>query len=120
VKILDEGKFDAVNLGWGGGSVDVDPKQIWHSSSAVKGGSNFIAYSNPEVDALIDQARGTLEKQKRIPLLKKAFARIAEDVPYLFLFNDAYALYAHTARVKKPVETYRYSIGTAYWWAEGR
>ena len=46
LKMLDDGKFEAVNLAWSG-SIEWDPKQIWHSSSAVVGGSNFASYTTP-------------------------------------------------------------------------
>lgn len=113
---LDESQFDAVVLAWGGGSVDMDPKQIWHSASAVKGGSNFIGYKNPEVDGLIDQARGELDKQKRIPLFREIYRRIADDAPYTFMFNHQHALYAHNARIQKVRETYGYHVGYNFWW----
>lgn len=113
---LDEGQFDAVALGWSGGAVDLDPKQIWHSASAVRGGSNFIGYKNPQVDALIDQAREELDKTKRIALLRHVYRQIADDAPYAFLFNNQFTLYAHTARMHKVRETYNYGIGLSYWW----
>jgi microcin C transport system substrate-binding protein len=115
LKIMDEGNFDALTLGWGAGSVDLDPKQIWHSSSAGKGGSNFIHYKNPEVDRLIDQARVTMDKEKRIPILQKVYELIAADVPYIFMFNSKYSFYIHTSRVKKKQDTYNYGIGQRYW-----
>ena len=41
IKLLNERKFEAVRLGWSAGSIEIDPKQIWHSSSISGGGSNF-------------------------------------------------------------------------------
>lgn len=116
LKLVDEGNFDAVTMAWGGGSVDPDPKQIWHSSGAVPGGSNFIAYKNPEVDKLIDEARVEPNKPKRVKLLQQVYRKIAEDAPYAFLFNDKYAFYANSNRVGKPADTFKYEIGTDYWW----
>ena len=55
-KAIHDWSFDTVALAWGG-VVEGDPKQIWHSSSITKDGSNFAGYSNPEVDKLIDSAR---------------------------------------------------------------
>jgi peptide/nickel transport system substrate-binding protein/microcin C transport system substrate-binding protein len=118
LKNIDEASFDAAALAWGGGSVDVDPKQIWHSSSIGKGGSNFVGYSNPEVDKLIDEARGELDKAKRIPIDRKIYEKIAADVPYAFLFNDRFSLYAHGAKIKMKQPTYKYRVGTDYWWTE--
>lgn len=115
IKKVDEKDFDTIAMGWGGGAVDLDPKQIWHSSSSAKGGSNYISYNNPEVDRAIDKARGELDKKKRIPLLQDVYRKIAADVPYIFLFNDKFGFYGHTARIQmeKPARTY--AIGTSYW-----
>ncbi len=115
VSLLDSRKFEAVRMAWGGGGVETDLKQVWHSSSAAGSGSNFIGYSNPEVDKLIDQARKLYEKDQRIPLLRKAHELIAGDYPYVFFFNSKYSLYAHTKRVVKPKETFVYGIGQMYW-----
>ena len=118
VKALDDKKFDAVMLGWSGGSVDNDPKQIWHSASAAKGGSNFISYSNKEVDRLIDQGRQELDRKKRIKIYKKIYKLIAEEAPYAFLFNNKHFLYAHTSKMKMEKPTYPYGIGYETWWIE--
>ncbi len=116
LKLLDEGNFDAVTLGWSG-SLEWDPKQIWHSSNAVPGGSNFIAYNNAEVDKLIDQARFEPQKDKRLKMLHKVYELIAEDAPYAFLFNDKYSLYARSNKVSTPGDSFVYDIGYDYWWS---
>lgn len=116
VKALDERKFDAVSLAWSGGSVDIDPKQIWHSASAQPGGSNFNSYSNPEVDKLIDQGREELDRAKRIKIFQQVYEKIAEDAPYAFLFVERYGLYGHTKRMGWVKPTYNYDIGQTYWW----
>lgn len=115
VKLLDEKKFEAVRLAWGGGGVDWDPKQIWHSSSIAGSGSNFISFSHPEVDRLIDQARKLSEKEQRIPLLHKVHELISNEYPYIFFFNTKYTLYGHTKRVVKPKDTFTYGVGQLYW-----
>lgn len=115
IKKLDERSFDTVALSWGGGSVNWDPKQVWHSDSAKGTGSNFISYSNTEVDKLIDEARVTLEKEKRIPILHKVYELIANDVPYIFLFNRQFETYAYQGNLERPKDTFVYEIGTSYW-----
>jgi peptide/nickel transport system substrate-binding protein/microcin C transport system substrate-binding protein len=115
IKILDEGKFEAVALAWTTG-VEFDPKQQWHSSSAVKGGSNFIKYKNSEVDSLTDKARTEMDRNKRMPMLRKVYEKIAEDAPYVFMFNEPYYFYANTAKIQKPTDTFNYGIGTDFWW----
>lgn len=114
-KLMDEKKFDAITLAWGGGGLDWDPKQIWHSSSS-KGGSNFISYNNPEVDKLIDDARTTWDRNSRNNKLKKINDLIAADVPYIFLFNPSNVVYAHRSELEKPKDTMKYGVGTSFWW----
>ncbi len=116
LKLVNEQKFEACALAWGGGSVDIDPKQIWHSESDKLNGHNFVGYKNKEVDNLIDTARMEMSRAKRITLLQKAYEVIADDAPYLFLFNRKDALYAHNKRIKKPNDTFKFAIGVDYWW----
>lgn len=115
VKLLDEKNFEAVRLAWSGGGVDWDPKQIWHTDSSLGAGSNFISYSNKEVDRLIDQSRKIYDKQKRVDILRRVHFLISNDYPYIFFFNSKYSLYAHTKRVVKPKDTFIYGIGQQYW-----
>lgn len=116
IKNIDDKNFDLMAMGWGGGDVEDDPKQIWHSTSAGKGGSNYISYKNLEVDKLIDQARGELDKKKRKELFKKVYGTIADDVPYIFLFNRKFEFYANSAKLKKAGETFKYNFGYRNWW----
>lgn len=115
VKLLEEKNFDAVALAWGGGTVDNDPKQIWHSKNAMKGGSNFISYNNPEVDKLIDKARLEPSREKRIPLMQEIYRKIAADVPYIFLFNTKYVLYGVNKEISRPKDVFRYVTGFEQW-----
>lgn len=117
IKSVDEGNFDAVAMAWQN-PFEWDPKQIWHSSSAVPGGSNFIGYKNPDLDKMIDQARFEMDKSKRVKLMHKIYETIANDAPYIWMFNDRYAFYATSDRVEKPADTFKYEIGHAYWWAK--
>lgn len=116
MKNLDERKFDAVAMAWGGGAVDNNPKQIWHSDSIKAGGSNRTGYSNPEVDKLIDEGIAELDKKKRIKIYRKIYAMIADDAPYAFLFNNKYDLYAVNKQIGLPKDTFKFAIGTDYWW----
>lgn len=115
IKLIEERNFDAVRMAWGPAGVEWDPKQIWHSSSIAGNGSNFIGYSNKEVDRLIDESRKLYEKEKRIPLLRKVHEIISSEYPYIFFTNGKYSLYATTKRVKRPKDTYQYGIGQQYW-----
>ncbi|MNT34475.1 hypothetical protein D3C72_1704600 [compost metagenome] len=55
-------------------------------------------------------------KAKRRTMLQQVYKKIAEDAPYAFLFNDKYEFYANSNKVGMPAETFKYEIGTDYWW----
>ena len=81
---LDERNFDAAFLSWSG-SIEDDPYQIWHSDSIKDKGSNFVGFSNKEADKIIEEARRTLDSDKRMALWHKWQAIIADEQPYTFL-----------------------------------
>ncbi len=115
--IEDSTRFELYAIGWGGGDVEMDPKQIWHSSSSGKGGSNHGYYANSEVDKLIDEGRAELDEAKRTVLFKKAYTLIAKDVPYVFLFNNKYEFYANSDKVKMVADTFKFDFGHSTWWS---
>ncbi len=115
VKAKEDLSFDALALSWSGGGIDPDPKQLWHSESGTKGGSNFVGFKNLEVDKLIDSGRMTLDRKKRSIAFEKAYQLIAEDSPYLFLYMDKYSYYAHVNRFAKSKESYNYGLGLNTW-----
>jgi peptide/nickel transport system substrate-binding protein len=78
-------EFDAVSMAWGGG-IEEDPYQIWHSSQRQKG-SNYIGFNNPKADALIEQARQTLDPDKRNELYHQFHRILHEEQPYTFIYT---------------------------------
>jgi peptide/nickel transport system substrate-binding protein/microcin C transport system substrate-binding protein len=114
IKLLDERKFDAVRLAWTG-QFDWDPKQIWHSSSIAGAGSNFIGFSNKEVDRLIDQSRFIHDRAERIKILHQVQEKIVNEYPYVFFSFKLDTLYGHTDRVDRPKDTFEYSLGQEFW-----
>ncbi|MEM0914223.1 MAG: ABC transporter substrate-binding protein [Planctomycetota bacterium] len=88
VQRLDNRNFDAVILRWGGGAIESDIRQMFHSSQIANRGNNFNAYSNPELDVIIDQARKTLDRDERMALWHQAHAILWEDQPYTFMFTQ--------------------------------
>ncbi len=64
-----------------------------------KGSRNFVSYSNPAVDVLLDEARDAADPQVRKLALRKAHQAIHDDRPMLFLWTlDSFA--ALSTRVK--------------------
>jgi peptide/nickel transport system substrate-binding protein len=87
IDLLQRKNFDAITLGWTGG-IETDIYQIFHSSQTVAGGDNFINYENPRLDAVIEQARSTIDEEKRMALWHEAERILYEDQPYTFLIRS--------------------------------
>ncbi|MDP1879779.1 MAG: ABC transporter substrate-binding protein [Parachlamydiaceae bacterium] len=85
--LFDNKDFDALCMTWSLDTPPEDPKQLWYSSSAAeKGSSNFISFSNHEVDTLCDQLEYEEDPQKRIEIYHRIQQIIHNEAPYVFLF----------------------------------
>ncbi|MGF1546542.1 MAG: peptide-binding protein [Thiotrichales bacterium] len=93
--LLKKKDFDAITLGWTGG-VESDLYQIFHSSQTKTNGDNFISYANPELDKLIEQARGTVDEERRMPLWHAAERILYEDQPYTWLMRRKSLIFIDT------------------------
>lgn len=80
---LKERKFDAQIGGWSS-SLYVDPTPIFHSSATDL--FNYGSYANAEVDRLIEQGRGELDRHKAAKIWKELQEVLYEDQHYTFLF----------------------------------
>ena len=91
-------QFDAVVLGW---SLSLDPDQygIWHSSQQAPGQFNFISYSNPQADKLLEAGRIELNPDKRMKIYHAFSTILLEDSPVIYL-SAGYGLSAIHKRVK--------------------
>ena len=83
-----------------------DPLQAlirWHSGNPSTAG-NFVGYSNPEFDRLLEMAGRERDLDKRLRVLRQADALFREDAPVWF-FNYNRAVVAHQPWVHgiKPV-----------------
>ena len=77
-------QFDALTMAWLSDLVG-DPYQLWHSSSALNRGSNYVSYNNPRVDRLIENARFEFDPVQRRELYWEFQEILHEDQPYTFL-----------------------------------
>jgi peptide/nickel transport system substrate-binding protein len=86
---IDKRQFDAILIGWST-AVDPDNYSIWHSSQQKEGQYNFVSYSNPEVDKLLEEGRTEFDIDKRKKIYNRIHEILNSDQPYLFLyFADA-------------------------------
>ncbi len=86
IDLLNKRDFEAITLGWTSG-LETDLYQMFHSSQIEGQGNNFINYRNPQLDRLIDEARATVDEDKRMPLWQAAEGELYEDQPYTFLMR---------------------------------
>jgi peptide/nickel transport system substrate-binding protein len=84
-------------------------------SSMLGGGNNYSGYSNPEVDALIEQGRKSSDAAERLEIYTKVYEILKEDVPLIPLYTDTVYLFFN-AKLKnlKPHPIYRYRIYQTY------
>lgn len=86
--VFDDKGFDALFLAWSLGTPPEDPRQLWHSAGAKeKGSSNMTGFSNPEVDAIIDELDYEYDPERRKVLYYRFDAIINEEQPYTFLYT---------------------------------
>lgn len=113
-KKLDERDFDACILGWGGGGIEADPYQIWHSSSYENKGSNHIGFTNDEADRLIEEARKELDRDRRNELYHEFHRLLHREQPYTFLYSHLWLRALHK-RIRG-VKLHPLGLDDREWW----
>jgi peptide/nickel transport system substrate-binding protein len=91
-----KGNFQMMSLIWVGGAV-IDPdilRRVFHSTQVPPVGFNRGYYSNPEVDRLIDLATAALTEPERKGYYAAAQKIIAEEAPYIPIWNRVNVLLA--------------------------
>ncbi len=91
-------------------------KQTWSTAGIGKEGSNFTAYSNPVVDALLDSATATFDPARTRAYARRAFEMIIEDAPAVWLYQPptvmGIARRIHTTNLRAD----EYWAGMDEWW----
>jgi ABC-type transport system substrate-binding protein len=88
-KVFDEQDFDVWSLGWSlGGLTPPDYlESFFHTRHTELGDDNPQGYSNPEVDALLDEFLKTLDLNKARELVFKIQEILLVESPYVPLFD---------------------------------
>jgi ABC-type transport system substrate-binding protein len=88
-KVFDEQDFDVWSLGWSlGGLTPPDYLEaFFHTRHTELGDDNPQGYSNPEVDALLDEFLKTLDLNKARELVFKIQEILLVESPYVPLFD---------------------------------
>ncbi len=82
---LDERNFDAAIFGWSF-DLDPDPYDLWHSLQ-ITNGVNYVSYSNPKLDKLLELGRSTYDQKIRQMYYYQVHRILHEDQPYTCLFT---------------------------------
>jgi peptide/nickel transport system substrate-binding protein len=84
---ITRSSFQMYALRWVGANNDPDIFEFVFSSKKMPpNGANRGHYRNPQLDALLDQARAEMDQAKRKGLLAQVQKIVAEDEPYLNLW----------------------------------
>jgi peptide/nickel transport system substrate-binding protein len=84
---VTHGSFQIYSLRWVGGNNDPDLFEAAFSSKKMPpDGYNRGHYRNPQLDALLDQARVEMDQEKRKALLSQIQKIVAVDEPYINLW----------------------------------
>lgn len=115
---ITKGNYEAAYFSWELDN-DPDPFNILHSTQFPPRGQNIVFYANPELDALIVQARSEMDQSKRKELFGRIHEIVAADQPYTFVFQPS-SKWGLRKRVRG-VETsayglYRWFPGALGWW----
>jgi len=84
---VTHGTFQLYGLRWIGGNEDPDIfEYAFHTAKFPPNGANRGYYSNPKVDALIEQARREVDPSVRKPIYAEVQRILAEELPYIDLW----------------------------------
>ncbi|PWK09590.1 ABC transporter substrate-binding protein [Tumebacillus permanentifrigoris] len=81
VESLVSQNYQAMFLGFAGGT---DPHSLLFETFHSRGGENYTGYSNPHVDALLEEACLVTDQAQRIALYRHAQQIVVEDSPFVF------------------------------------
>ncbi|MHA6732349.1 ABC transporter substrate-binding protein [Devosia sp. A369] len=87
---VQAGKHQIALLGW---LNIVDPDRLMFAQFTTGGPSNWGGYSNPEVDALLQEARSTLETPARVAAYQKVATILAKELPYYVTSAQGYQMF---------------------------
>jgi microcin C transport system substrate-binding protein len=121
-KRIDNHEFEVFWTAWGASRLR-DPESAWHSSTASqKASQNYPGVADPEIDRLIEQQKGEYDMDKRIEILKQIDARLAEIIPYLFLWQSDHERILYWNKYQTPESVYdkfgREDSIITYWWED--
>lgn len=96
LKQAEQGNYQAFMLAWSGRTDPDGNTYIFFKTGAPQ---NYMAYKNPEVDKLLDEARVPSDFAARKAIYEKVTKLALEDVPKIYLYHRR-ILIAHSAKLE--------------------
>lgn len=91
-------------------------KQSWNTSDVTKESANYLAYSNPAVDALLDSATASFDPARTRTYARRAFETIIEDAPGIWLYEPPTMFGVHKRIHTAKLRADGYWAGMGDWW----
>ena len=88
-EIIRPRDYELILLGQGLEMI-IDPFPFWHSSQVKDPGLNLALYENKDADKLLEEARQTLDQEKRKTILEKFQDILIKEAPAVFLYSLDY------------------------------
>jgi len=101
-RVFDEQKFDMWVLGWGLGIFPDYLRDFFHSENSVEGGDNPQGFNNKDFDKIADQFVAETDLTKAQALAFQLEEILADEAPYIPLFNAPLFEAYRSDRVKFP------------------
>src|SRR5918994_1536810 len=92
----EDGRYQAYMLNWSGRPDPDGNLYVFHRSKAPQ---NYGGYSNPEVDAWLDEARTKSGQAERKAIYEKVAEKLLNEGSLIYLFHRRW-LIAHTAKLE--------------------
>jgi peptide/nickel transport system substrate-binding protein len=97
---IAKGAYQLHSLRWVGGNLDPDIfEYVFATKSFAPKRANRTFYSNPKLDALIEESHKTLDQQQRKAIFDEIQQIVADDLPYINLWYYDNVI-VHTRRVR--------------------
>ena len=120
---LFAGQYQGAFLQWDS-DLDPDLYAVFHSSQLPPSGQNFVFYTNPQLDQLIEHARTELNPVERAKLYHQIHRFLAEEQPYLWTLQVsekwAVSKRVHSVEESNGLGLFFWYPGARQWWLEPR
>ena len=112
-RVFDERDFDMWILGWGLNPFPDYPEPFFHSRQSQLEGHDPGGHINPEFDALADQLLAETDLEAARQQVFEMQASVAEDLPYVALFDTPITETYRSERVEFPYTESRGGLQSA-------